>query len=108
MPKYVKDCNMMRVKGDEVGYIECIYSGVKTYGGKGKLAERGMKALVHLAKERGASTPIPIGDLYEQSGIHPDQTPTCGLWPWLEAGVVGFLIMPEFYQAVEQVLSDLG
>ncbi len=106
MPEYVEKCKKNYVKGSEIDYVECVYSEVKNHAGKERLAERGIEALLHLAKEIGASNPITVDELSEQSGIDPRQTPTRGLWPWLQAGIVGFVIRDEFYHAVAKVLSE--
>lgn len=106
MPIYVEECKKKYVKGDEMGYVECVYSGVKNHAREEKLAERGMKALLHLAQKRGASTPITVDELSNQSGIDPSQTPTRGLWPWLQAGIVGFVIRDNFYSVIEKVLGE--
>jgi hypothetical protein len=106
MPVYVKECKKKYVKGDEMGHVACVYSGVKNHAGEEELAERGIRASLRLAQKRGPSTPITVDELSEQSGINPDQTPTLGLWPWLQAGIVGFVFRDNFYSAIQKVLDE--
>lgn len=69
MLKYIGECKKKYVKGNEIGYVTCVYSGVKKHAGRERLAERGIKAMLQLAQKRGLSTPITVDELSEQSGI---------------------------------------
>ena len=105
MLEFVKKCKDKYVVGNEMDYVTCVYSGVRKYAGEKKLAESGMKALLRLAQRRGPSTPITFDELAEESDIDPPRQ-SLGMWPWLQAGIVGYVIRDDFYSAIERELGE--
>jgi len=114
--KYIEDC--------KVKYVKCMLSGAREHARDKGLLEHGIRALFKLSKKRGRDTFVEIQKIYEISGICPTQSIRAGLWAWLDefgagprltfgAGIVekaegrrAYRIRKEFYQAVEQVLSE--
>ena len=106
MSKYIDKCKEKYVVGNEIDYVNCVYSGVQGHARDQKLAEKGMKAMLRLAQRKGSSTPITLDEVFEESGNLPESTPTAGLWPWLHAGIVGFVIRDDFYSAIEKKFGE--
>jgi len=102
--KNIEKCKEKYVVGNEMDYVTCVYSEVRKYERDKKLAARGMKALLRLAQRKGPSTPITIDELAEESGLPPKFS--VGMWPWLQAGIVGYVIRDDFYSAIEKVLGE--
>jgi hypothetical protein len=118
------------VEGCKVEYVKNLLLGARAHAKYkkdegGELLERGLRALYELSKKEGRDKFIPAKRILELAGIRPNQTITAGLWNWLDewgvkgrpkfgAGIVEkaeghdrkYRIRKEFYQAVEQVLSE--
>ena len=109
MPNWIEDCKAKYEKTkSEKEYVECLLERIRIQSRKQRLQEHGVRALFELTKERGCGVLAPIHDLRKQSGISSKQSQTCGLWGWVDAGVVDcfYKINENFYQAVEQVLGN--
>ena len=115
MRKYVEECKRSYVRGREVQYVECVFSGARNNARNKKLVERATKALLDLSKKRGQDAFIPIQDLRAQAGfVGEEYEKGSGLWPWLShhADVVekaegrrAYRIKKEFYSAFEQLFG---
>lgn len=76
---------------------------------------RGIKALFALTKEKkekGLASLSTKNEIHLRAGF-PSNYSHCGMWGSVQAGIVEeikgperYNIRPEFYQAIEQVLSD--
>ena len=117
MLRYVERCLMAyRAGGSRLEYCRCVLSEAEQNArGKKGLVRRGTQALFELSKQHGRDRFIPIDDIRSHSGIRKNQTPTAGLWPWLdkqadvieqEKGLRAYRINTEFYEAMEHLFTD--
>lgn len=108
MSDWVEGCKTKyRENKSEHEYVRCLLKKIQTQAGDQRLQERGIRALFELTKERGSDARISIEDLRHKSGTTRKQSQSCGLWGWIEAGVVKcyYQVDQHFYQAVQQVLT---
>ena len=115
MREYVKKCRNAYASGvSELEYVRCVLENASGREIGENLVWRGTKALVELSVERGLGQFITIEEIRLRSGIQRGQTPTAGLWPWLDGsadvvqkkpGYRAYKIRREFYQAMQQLFN---
>jgi len=109
MAKWIEDCKAEYAKTkNEKKYIDCLLHRIEIQEKHKNLQKRGVKALFELTKEQGYGRLISIQDLRNKSGISRSESQSCGLWGWVEAGVVScfYKVNENFYSAIEQSLDD--
>jgi len=115
MLEYVKDCKMKYVRGNEVEYVKCVFSGICNHQRDEEVVKRATKALLELSKEQGRDRFTSRKAILSRAGFERYKGPNSGLWPWLkknadvieqEEGRRRYRIRNEFYLAIEQALSE--
>ena len=93
-------------------YLEDLFNSARNKSQGADWEERGLSALLDLTRKRGVGSPVLCTDIKKRADI---TSPTGGQWPWPRAGVVDkckidgrvhYKIRDEFYNALEQVMTE--
>jgi hypothetical protein len=119
MKEYVKKCHNTFLRGllaVRLKFVQDVLFEARLHQRGDDLVWRATKALVELTSERETGEFITFEEIRKRSGIDRGQTPSTGLWPWLqhEAEVVqkmegsrSYRISSDFVEAMQSLFNPL-